>query len=94
MIVGSQDKPARDELSLLELRGNTFVADRFGAMSVGDGLLKLADLPPGDYDLLLKHSGTIPPIGYELDGFIFPAQYKLKKLPQGHPDTNGICCYY
>ncbi|NQU24829.1 MAG: hypothetical protein HQ567_26400 [Candidatus Nealsonbacteria bacterium] len=56
--MGPQDKPARDELSLLELRGNTFVADRFEAMSIGDGLLKLAGLPPGDYDLLLKRNGT------------------------------------
>ena len=44
--MGGEETPARSELSLLELRDNTFVADRFEAMSIGDGLLKLTDLPP------------------------------------------------
>jgi hypothetical protein len=50
-------KPARNELSLLELRGETFVADRFQAVSIQNGLLQIGNLPRGDYDLLLKHSG-------------------------------------
>ena len=53
-----RDEPARDELSLLELRGNTFVADRFKSLSVRNGLLRVNGLPRGDYDLLLKRTGA------------------------------------
>ena len=56
--MGSSDKPARDEISLLELRGGTFVADRFNACSINDGLLKVSELPRGDYDLMFKRDGT------------------------------------
>ena len=41
-------------MSLLELRGNTFVADRFENLSVENGLLVAKNLSPGDYDLWLK----------------------------------------
>jgi len=51
---GKSDKPLREELSLLELRGHTFVADRFDAISIDAGLLRIADLARGDYDLWLK----------------------------------------
>ena len=50
-------KPVRKELSLLELRGDTFVADRFQAVSIKNGFLQIGNLPRGDYDLLLKRSG-------------------------------------
>ncbi len=52
-----QPKPSRDELSLLELRGGTFYADRFDKLSLENGILSAKDLPRGDYDLLLKTSG-------------------------------------
>jgi hypothetical protein len=48
----------RSELSLLELRGGTFVADHFDAMGVKNGTLQIGDLPRGDFDLLIKRSGT------------------------------------
>ncbi|HRX83164.1 MAG TPA: hypothetical protein P5307_29060, partial [Pirellulaceae bacterium] len=51
--MGTSDKPARDELSLLELRGETYVTDRFSAISIKDGMIQLKGLPRGDYDLLL-----------------------------------------
>jgi hypothetical protein len=80
--MGRQQKPARSELSLLELRGNTFVADRFDAMSIGDGLLKLSELPPGDYDLLLKRGGTRIRIrvaaGEERDGYVLGKTRQLE----------------
>jgi len=80
--MGPQDKTARGELSLLELRGNTFVADRFDAMSISDGLLKLADLPPGDYDLKLKRSGTRIRVriaaGEERDGYVLGKTRQLE----------------
>jgi len=44
----------RDTVSLLEMRGETFVADRFEALGVADGMLRIEGLPAGDYDLLLK----------------------------------------
>ena len=55
--MGSSDKPLRDELSLLELRGDTYVADRFDAIAIQRGMLRLEGLPRGDYDLLLKDRG-------------------------------------
>ena len=51
---GKSDKPLREELSLLELRGGSFVADRFDAISVEGSLLRIAGLRRGDYDLWLK----------------------------------------
>lgn len=45
---------SRDEVSLLELRGNIFVADRLNHCRVRDGLLVFEGLPAGDYDLWLK----------------------------------------
>ncbi len=53
---GKSDKPLREEFSLLELRGGTFVADRFEAISIDEGLLRMVDLPRGDYDLWLKRA--------------------------------------
>jgi hypothetical protein len=47
-------EPLRDELSLLELRGETFLADRFEALSLDGGLLQIEGLARGDYDLWLK----------------------------------------
>ncbi|MHC4404176.1 MAG: hypothetical protein ACYTG0_31365 [Planctomycetota bacterium] len=80
--MGREEKPTHGELSLLELRGNTFVADRFNAMSIGDGLLKLADLPPGDYNLLLKAAGTRIRVrvaaGQERDGYVLGKTRQLE----------------
>lgn len=44
----------RRELSLLEMRNETFAADRFGNLTVKNGLITIEKLPAGDYDLLLK----------------------------------------
>ena len=49
---------ARSELSLLEVRGNVFVEDRFKNVSLKDGFVVLSKLPAGDYDLQLKSSVT------------------------------------
>lgn len=51
-------KPSRSEFSLLELRGETFVVDRFDHISLKDGLVVLNKLPVGDFDLLLKSTGN------------------------------------
>ena len=80
--MGREEKPTRGELSLLELRGNTFIADRFEAISIDDGTLKLAGLPPGDYDLLLKAAGTRIRVrvaaGQERDGYVFGKTRQLE----------------
>ncbi len=51
------ESPQRAELSFLEKRGATFVNDRFNALSIKNGLLRIQDIPAGDYDLLLKDTG-------------------------------------
>ncbi len=48
----------RGDVSLLELRSDLFVADRFGHLGVKDGMLVIDKLPAGDYDLLLKSTGS------------------------------------
>ena len=46
----------KDCVSLLERRGNSFVADRFNAIKLDGGLLKLEGLAAGEYDLWLKQT--------------------------------------
>jgi hypothetical protein len=52
--LGSGKQPSRDEVSLLELRGDSFVADRFEALAIDGGMLRIGKLPRGDYNLWLK----------------------------------------
>ena len=47
------------DFSLLERRGNTFVANKLKAASVKDGMLQLKGLAPGEYELLLKQTNTV-----------------------------------
>jgi hypothetical protein len=53
--LGHASKPMKNEVSLLELRGNAYVADRFSQLALGGGFLEISGLPAGDYDLLLRH---------------------------------------
>jgi len=55
--MGSEAKPLRSELSLLETRSGTFLDDRFAALSIAGGMIELKGLPAGDYDLMLKDPG-------------------------------------
>ena len=55
--MGSSPEAARNELSLLALRGTTFVTDHFDSLSIKDGMILISDLAPGDYDLLLREAG-------------------------------------
>ena len=43
--------PGRDEISLLEKRADSFVVDRFAAVSTGAGFLEIKGLAPGDYSV-------------------------------------------
>ena len=56
--MGKEKEAVHSELSLLELRDETFQADRFAAMTVKDGFVEIKGLPRGDYDLLIKPSNT------------------------------------
>jgi len=60
--LGTAKAPQRGELSLLEVRGSTFVQDRFGSLAVKDGFVEISDLAAGDYDLLLKDTGERIPV--------------------------------
>ncbi|MDD4888462.1 MAG: hypothetical protein PHU85_00900, partial [Phycisphaerae bacterium] len=57
--IGKETKPARGELSLLELRGGSYLADRFDALSIKAGLIVISDLPAGDYLLTIKNRAAI-----------------------------------
>ncbi|MDB5388519.1 MAG: hypothetical protein JWM11_4165, partial [Planctomycetaceae bacterium] len=74
--------PLRSELSLLEVRNDLFVADRFSHLSLKDGLIVLQKLPTGDFDLLLKTSGTRIRIrvteGPKLNGFVLGGHRQLE----------------
>ncbi|MCA9262945.1 MAG: hypothetical protein KDA60_03820, partial [Planctomycetales bacterium] len=57
--VANVDKVTRADVSLLEVCGDTYVNDRFDAITLVPGFLELTGLEAGDYDLLLKQSGTL-----------------------------------
>ena len=56
----------REDVSLLERRDDTYVADRFAALSVADGFLQVKGLAPGDYQLLLRSGATPRVIGIKV----------------------------
>lgn len=56
--MGTAEKPQREELSLLELRGDLPSVDRFDNIAIEKGLLHISKLEPGDYSLFIKPSGT------------------------------------
>ncbi|MFM7071208.1 MAG: hypothetical protein ACKO38_05375, partial [Planctomycetota bacterium] len=75
----------RDEVALLEVRGGTYVADHFAAVRVRQGLLELAGLPAGDFELFLKDSGVrvlvrIVP-GERLGNYVIGAVRQLETAP-------------
>jgi len=55
--MGSNAQADPHELSLLALRGATFVADQFDSLAVEDGMILIRDLAAGDYDLLIRSVG-------------------------------------
>jgi len=56
--MGKRKQTDPSELSLLEVRGSTFVKDCFDALRIRDGFIVIEDLPAGDYSLLIKPSNT------------------------------------
>ncbi len=55
--VGAATGPEPWAFALLELRGGTYLADRFSALGLEDGRLRIKNLPPGDYELVIKELG-------------------------------------
>ena len=82
--MGLEAQPSREKLSLLELRGDNFVADRFAALSLDQGMLQIAGLPPGDYSLRFKDTGREVRIrlteGERREGYILGGYRKLEAL--------------
>jgi hypothetical protein len=52
--MGAQPKRIEDVISLLELRGGTYVRDVISHARIKDGFIVIEDLDPGDYDLFIK----------------------------------------
>jgi len=75
--MGTLKQADRSELSLLELRGATFEADRFESLSIRDGFITIDDLPAGDYDLLIKPAGQR--IRVRLTAGVSRGEYALSK---------------
>lgn len=52
--LGKAAAPARAEVSLIELRGEANLRDRFEAITIHNGFFEIAGLPAGDYALFIK----------------------------------------
>jgi len=80
--MGTEQKPLRSKLSLLERRDGTFLQDRFDALAIRNGFVELRDLPAGDYDLLVKDGGTQVTVrlteGAESEGYVLSANRHLQ----------------
>lgn len=92
--MGQAEGPVRGELSLLEVRGSTFVADRFKSLDVKDGMLQINKLPRGDYDLLLKRSGHRIRIritdGETLGGHVLGQHRHLQHRGRSHVQIKNV----
>ena len=80
--MGSARQAGREEFSLLETRGPTFVRDRLSHLKLADGFVQVADLPAGDYDLLIKPAKARIAIrvtaGEEKEGHVLGANRHLE----------------
>jgi hypothetical protein len=56
--MGKLDTPLRKQVSLMESRSGVFVRDCMEAVRIQNGFLEISNLSAGDYDLLLKETGT------------------------------------
>ena len=79
---GNGKKTARDQVSLLELRADSFVVDRFEALAIDGGMLRIAKLPRGDYDLWLKRDNQRTRIriaaGQQREGYVLAENRQLE----------------
>ncbi|MCY2992465.1 MAG: hypothetical protein NTY19_31980, partial [Planctomycetota bacterium] len=79
---GNAKQPARDEVSLLELRADSFVVDRFEALAIDGGMLRITKLARGDYDLWMKRDNQRLRIriaaGLQRDGYVLAENRQLE----------------
>ncbi len=84
--LGDPQAVARRAVALLELRGNTYVADRFSSLSVQDGMLQIDKLPRGDYELILKEEQQRIRVrlaaGERLEDFVLGSSRHLESSPR------------
>ena len=86
-ITVTAERAERNDWALLEMRGATFVADRFQALSITARQLQIAPLPPGDYLLVMKATGRRLRLqvtaGAVRDGYVLGTRRYLqtRKLP-------------
>ena len=77
--------------ALLELRGNTFIADHISQVKVRDGFLEIMGLPAGNYELMLKETGEKIALritdGLESAGFLISGR---RQLEENNPATLQI----
>ncbi len=85
---GPTDATHRTELSLLEVRGDAYVADRFEHLRIENDLIVIEKLPVGDYDLWCKATGAKTRIritaGEKLGRFVL-GPYRQLEMPRLAP---------
>ncbi|MCY2989240.1 MAG: hypothetical protein NTY19_15405, partial [Planctomycetota bacterium] len=84
--LGNGKRPARNEVSLLELRADSFVVDRFEALAIDGGMLRITKLPRGDYDLWLKRDNQrirLRIVGQAFQPDVGGANVRLESLTYG-----------
>jgi len=80
--MGKSPRADRSELSLLEVRGGTYVNDWFKALAIRDGFVVIDDLPAGDYELYFKQTGRFVHVrltaGQDGPGYVVGAVRRLE----------------
>lgn len=78
----SGGEPAATDFALFEKRGNQFVENKFDAIELDNGLLKLNGLTPGDYELYLKKQNSTIAVrvtqGDRSFGYVFGSSRKAE----------------
>lgn len=91
---GSADAAVRSELSLLEMRGSTFSADRFNRLSIKNGLIVASGLKAGEYDLWLKNENRRIRLrvieGEVRDGYVLGNTRHLQIRDASPMQINGV----
>jgi hypothetical protein len=80
--LGFENEVRRNEVSLLEYRGATYVKDAFDSLSIQNGMLRVKGLPAGEYGLWLKrinkHIRVRVIDGQIQDGYVLGANRHLE----------------
>ncbi len=99
--LGQSKRPDRADVSLLEVRGNTFTKDWFDAVSINNGYFTIKGLPAGDYNLLFKQPSSSIAVrvteGKKQHGYIMSSYRQLEQkntkpihIQSITPDKKGV----